>query len=94
MEVRSKAKNGIVELANELGDWYRALRGKINPIYFKSICELMTKPASMRKEELHQTLQPKSMTLRHEKEEVTPRIDRAEAPPMKRKPAKVSQFPS
>ena len=38
VEVRSKAKNGIVELANALGDWYRALRGKINPIYFKSIC--------------------------------------------------------
>ena len=47
-EVRSKAKTGIVELAKELGDWYRALRGKINPIYFKAICELMTKPASKR----------------------------------------------
>ena len=67
IEVRSKAKKGIVELANELGDWYRALRGKINPIYFKSICELMTKPASMRKEELHQTIQPKTLSIRPEK---------------------------
>jgi hypothetical protein len=93
--VRSRAKNGIVELAKALGDWYRALRGKINPIYFKSICELMTKPAAVRKEELHETLHPKSMTLRHEKEEaVSQRTERVEAPPTKRKPAKVSQFPS
>jgi hypothetical protein len=43
VEVRAKAKQGIMELSKHLGDWYRALRGKINPIYFKSICELMTK---------------------------------------------------
>lgn len=49
IEVRSRAKSGIIELMKQLGDWYRALRGKINPIYFKSICELMTKPASLRK---------------------------------------------
>jgi hypothetical protein len=47
--VRSRSKNGIIELAKDLGDWYRTLRGKINPIYFKSICELMTKSPSLRK---------------------------------------------
>lgn len=42
-EIRNKAKAGIILLCEDLDDWYRALRGKINPSYFKSICEIMTK---------------------------------------------------
>jgi hypothetical protein len=37
-------------LCEDLGDWYRALRGKINASYFKSICEIMTKPQNFSKE--------------------------------------------
>ena len=37
-QVRTKSRTGLIELCNSLGDWYRLLRGKINPGYFKSIC--------------------------------------------------------
>ncbi len=53
----------------------------------------MTKAPSLRKEDLVQTLQPKSLTLTQERGE-TIKVDKVEAPPSKRKPAKVSQFPA
>ncbi len=48
-EIRNKSKTGLVMLCQDLGDWYRALRGKINASYFKSICEVMTKPQMVSK---------------------------------------------
>lgn len=48
-QIRNKSKTGLTLLCEDLGDWYRALRGKINASYFKSICELMTKPQQTNK---------------------------------------------
>lgn len=42
-DLRSKAKVGLSEICNSLGDWYRMLRGKISSASFKLICDLMTK---------------------------------------------------
>lgn len=43
IDLRSKAKSGIVDICNKLGDWYRFLRGKVSSSAFKLICDLMTK---------------------------------------------------
>lgn len=42
-DLRMKAKASLTEVCKQLGDWYRALRGKIQASSFKQICELMTK---------------------------------------------------
>ena len=42
-DLRTKAKTSLTEICKYLGDWYRALRGKIQASSFKQICELMTK---------------------------------------------------
>ena len=46
IDLRSKAKSGIIDICNKLGDWYRFLRGKVNSSAFKLICDLMTKNSS------------------------------------------------
>ncbi len=43
IDLRTKAKSGIVDICNKLGDWYRFLRGKVSSSAFKLICDLMTK---------------------------------------------------
>jgi|JI10StandDraft_1071094.scaffolds.fasta_scaffold564081_2 hypothetical protein len=43
IDLRSKAKAGIVDICDKLGDWYRFLRGKVSSSAFKLICDLMTK---------------------------------------------------
>ena len=43
LDLRAKAKSGIIEICNHLGDWYRMLKGKVNSSAFKLICDLMTK---------------------------------------------------
>jgi hypothetical protein len=43
IDLRSKAKSGIIDICGKLGDWYRFLRGKVSPPAFKLICDLMTK---------------------------------------------------
>lgn len=43
IDLRTKAKTGIVDICNKLGDWYRFLRGKVSSPAFKLICDLMTK---------------------------------------------------
>lgn len=46
IDLRSKAKSGIIDICNHLGDWYRFLRGKVSSSAFKLICDLMTKNTS------------------------------------------------
>lgn len=43
IDLRTKAKNGIIEICTNLGDWYRYLRGKVKASTFKQVSDLMTK---------------------------------------------------
>ena len=43
LDLRAKAKAGIIDICKSLGDWYRMLRGKVSSGAFKLICDLMTK---------------------------------------------------
>ena len=64
LDLRTRAKVGIIEICKNLGDWYRILRGKMNPLCFKSVCELMTKTNGRVEYDMGSNSQPKQSRMR------------------------------